>query len=178
LNSIATRANRLYSKSRTLAVQLAIGILGHEARDTIWVWDGKGRIEPGEERTATSLRVISRRELIEPSAVGEIVREGDVGWQVGARIESAGALAAVEGGDEGVLVDPVGAGQGAGEAGGDAVAGGVDAVAGVEVDFGDDTGHVNALEVADAAGLVVGDLEVGECVGVDFLFADGALISL
>jgi len=77
-----------------------------------------------------------------------------------------------------VLVNPVGAGGWAGQAGGDAVAGVVDAVFGVEVDFGHDTGHVDALIVADAAGFVVRDHEVGEFVCVDLIFADGTLISL
>lgn len=56
-----------------------------------------------------------------------------------------------------MLVDPVGAGCGTGETGGDAVAGAVDAVFGVEVDFCYDAGHVDALVVAHAAGFVVGD---------------------
>jgi hypothetical protein len=148
--------------------------LSHKARDTVWVRDGTRRILERERRSAASLRVILGQELIKPSAVGEIIREGDVAWQVGARVESARALAAVEGA-EGVLVDPVGAGGGAGEAGGDAVAGRVDAVFEVEVNFCYDAGHVDALEVADAAGFGVRDLEVGECGGVDFIFADGAL---
>lgn len=74
-----------------------------------------------------------------------------------------------------MLVDPVGAGQRAGQAFGNAVAGAVDAIAGVEVDFRHDAGHVDALIVADAARLVVGDHEVGESAGSDFVFADGTL---
>jgi len=151
--------------------------LSHKARDAIWVRDGTRRILEREKRSAASLRVIPGRELIEPSAVGEIVREGDIAWQVGARVESARALAVVDGA-EGVLVDPVGAGGGAGEAGGDAVAGRVDAVFEEEIDLCYDAGHVDALKVADAAGFGVRDLEVGECGGVDFVFADGALVSL
>ena len=77
-----------------------------------------------------------------------------------------------------MLVDPVGAGEGAGQAGGDAVAGAVDAVLGVQVDFGDDAGHINALVVADAAGLTIGDEQVGESFGGDIIFADGALTVL
>jgi hypothetical protein len=61
------------------------------------------------------------------------------------------------------------------QASGDAVAGAVDAVFGVEVDFSDDAGHINALKVADAARLVVRDHEFGEFLGVDLVFADGAL---
>lgn len=74
-----------------------------------------------------------------------------------------------------MLVHPVGAGEGSREAGGDAVAGGFNAVFSIEVDFGDDAGHVNTLEVADTARFVVGDHEVWECRGVDFVFADGSL---
>jgi len=76
-----------------------------------------------------------------------------------------------------MFVDPVGAGEGARKAGGNAVAGGLDAVAGVKVDFGDDAGHVNALEVAYAARFVAGDHEVWEGIGVDFIFANSALAS-
>jgi hypothetical protein len=58
-----------------------------------------------------------------------------------------------------MLVNSVGAGEGTRETDGDAVAGGVDAVFSVEVDFDDDAGHVDTLEVADAAGFVVEDHE-------------------
>lgn len=137
-----------------------------------------GRIAEGEWRGAASLWVVLGLELVESDALGEVIGERDIGWQVGAGVERAGALAAIERGDEGVLVDPVGAGEWARQAGGDAVAGAFDAVFGVEVDFGDDAGHVNALEVADAARLVVRDHEIGEFAGVDLVFADGALISV
>jgi len=77
-----------------------------------------------------------------------------------------------------VLVDPVGAGEWAGQALGDAIAGTIDAIFGVEVDFGDDAGHVDALVVADAARLVVGYHEVGEFVGIDLVLANGAIVTL
>ena len=134
-----------------------------------------GRIAEGEWRGAASLWVVLGLELVESDALGEVIGERDIGWQVGAGVERAGALAAIERGDEGVLVDPVGAGEGAGQALGDAVAGAFDAVFEVEVDLGDDAGHVDALVVADAAGLVLGDQEVGESSGGDFGFADGAV---
>jgi hypothetical protein len=163
---LLARADRLCKDKKatsllTLAVLLAITILRHEARDRTQVRDGAVHILEGEERTAAGLGVVPRAQLVEAGALAQIIRQGDVGRQVRARVEGAGALAAV-GGDEGMLVDPVGAGEGAGEAGGDAVAGGVDAVAVVEVDFGDDAGHVDALEVANAAGFAAGDHEVGE----------------
>jgi hypothetical protein len=148
-------------QSPPLAVQFAITILRHKARDSTQVRNRTVRILEREERTAAMLGVIRGRELVEASAVGQIIRQGDVGRQVRARVQRARSLAAV-GGDEGVLVDPVRAGEGAGEAGGDAVAGGVDAVAGIEVDFGDNAGHVDALEVADAAGFAAWGHEVGE----------------
>ena len=161
--------------SPRLAVLLVILVLSHEARHTIRVGNSHGGIAKGERRAAAGLGVVCRLELLEAGAAGEVVRKGDVGGQVGARVEGAGALAAVEMGDEGVLVDPVGAGEGARQALGDAVAGAFDAVFEVEVDLGDDAGHVDALVIADAAGLVLGDLEVGESSGGDFGFADGAV---
>jgi hypothetical protein len=161
-----------------LAVKLVVLILSHEARDTIRILLSHGRIAEGEWGGAASLWVVLGLELVEPDALGEVIGERDVGWQVGAGVERAGALAAIERGDEGVFVDPVGAGEWARQTGGDAVAGAVDAVFGVEVDFGDDAGHVNALEVADAARLMVRDHEIGEFSGVDLVFADGALTAV
>jgi hypothetical protein len=169
--------NRSHSNPR-LAVKLAVGVLSHEARDTIRILKSHSRIAESEWRAATSLWVVLGLELVESDALVEIIGERDIGWQVGAGVQSAGALAAVELGDEGVLVDPVGAGGWVGQAGGDAVAGAVDAVFGVEIDFGDDAGHVDALVIADAAGFVVGDHEVGELACVDLVFADSALVSL
>ena len=159
-------------QSQTLTVLLAIGILRHKARDTMHVWDRIVHIFEGERRTAAHLRVLGKK--IDVNASGQIVRERDVGGKVGRGVQCAGALAAVKSLVKGMLVDPVGARERAGKTGGDAVAGGFDAVAEEEVDFGDDAGHVDALVVADAAGFVVRDQEVGEGGGVDFIFADGA----
>src|ERR1700722_9986687 len=122
-----------------LAVLLASLVLSHEARNTIRIMNSHGRVAESKRRTATSLRVICRLELLKSSAVGEIICEGDIGWQVGAGGERAGALAAIELGHESVLVNPVGAGEWAGQAGSDAVAGAVDTVLVVEVDFGNDS---------------------------------------
>jgi hypothetical protein len=93
-----------------------------------------------------------------------------------------------------VFEDPVGAVAGAGEASGDAVAGGFDAVPEVEVDFGDDTGYVDALVVwgwelvrgfgrswtgvgltAYTAAVVCGCYKVGKFLFGDYAFADGTL---
>ena len=158
-----------------LAVLLASLVLSHEARNTIRILNSVCRIAERERCTASRLWVICGLELIESSAAGEIVCERDVRWQVGARVESAGALAAVEGRHEGVLVDPVGAREGTVQALRDAVAGAVDAIAGVEVDFCHNASHVNASEVADAARLVLRDHEIREFLGVDLIFADGAV---
>lgn len=62
---IATRATRLTRTLRALAVLLAIGILSHEARDTIRILNGIGRIAESEGRTAASLRVVDRPEEVE-----------------------------------------------------------------------------------------------------------------
>jgi len=77
-----------------------------------------------------------------------------------------------------VLVDPVGAGEGAGQTGGDTVAGAVDAVFGVEVDFGDDTSHIDALVVAHTTALSVRYREIWKSLDSDVVLADGTLISL
>lgn len=108
----------------------------------------------------------------------QVIRERHISRQVGARVERAGPLPAVEGRHKGMLVDPVGACGGTGEAFADAVAGGVDAVFGVQVDFSDDARHVDALEVAHAAGLALWDGEGGELVGGDFVLADGAFTAV
>lgn len=90
--------------------------------------------------------------------------------------------------------DPVGAGGGGGQAGGDAVACGADAVFEVEINFGDDAGYVDALVVwfgelasggwvslrhgvltAYAATVVCRCYEVGEFVLGDCAFTDGTL---
>jgi hypothetical protein len=121
------------------------------------------------------LRVVLGLQLLEALGVVHVVGQCDVGGQVGAGVQSAAALAAVERGHEGVLVNPVGAGAGARQACGDAVAGAVDAVFGVQVDFGHNAGHVDALEVAYAAGFARGDEEIGEFMRGDLARADGAL---
>jgi len=161
-----------------LAVLLAICILSHESRNTIGIDNRVRRIAERQRRPTARLRVVLRLKLGKALGVIQVVGERDIGRQVRARVQCAAALAAVESGHEGVLVDPVGAGGRAREAGGDAVAGAVDAVFGVEVDFRHDARHVNALVVADAAGFVVWHEEVGEFLGGDFVLADGALISL
>lgn len=164
--------------SNPLAVLLVVGILRDKSTDAKGVDHGVGSIAEGKRCGATGLGVVLWLELLEALAVVQVIRERDIGRQVGAGVERAGALAAVERGREGVLVDPVGASGRARQAGGDAVAGGVDAVFGVKVNFRDDAGHVNALKVADAAGLVIWDEEVGEALRGDYVLADGTLISL
>lgn len=158
-----------------LAVLLAIDVLGHEARDAIGVEDGVGGVAEGQGGAAAGLGVVLGLQLGEALGVVEVVGERDVGRQVGAGVERAAALAAVEGRREGVLVHPVGAGGGARQARGDAVACAVDAVFGVQVDFRHDARHVDAAVVAHAAGLVLRDDEVGEPLGGDLVLADGTV---
>jgi len=93
-----------------------------------------------------------------------------------------------------VFEDPVGAGAGAREAPGDAVAGGFDAVFEVEVDFGDDAGYINALEVWSwelvsglgrswtggglttyTAAVICRCYKVREFLFCDYAFADGTI---
>jgi hypothetical protein len=84
-----------------LAVKLVALILSHEARDTIRILLSHGRIAEGEWRGATSLWVVLGLELVESDALGEVISKRDIGWQVGAGVERAGSLAAIERGDTG-----------------------------------------------------------------------------
>jgi len=77
-----------------------------------------------------------------------------------------------------MLEDPVSAALWAIETLSCAVAGGVDAVFEVEVDHCDDAGDVDPLEVADAATVVRGGLELRELVLGDFSLADGPVVVL
>jgi hypothetical protein len=157
-----------------LTILLPIRILRHKPTNPKRIHN-RIRGIPERERCLTArLGIILRLQLIEALAIGEIIFQRDVRRQIGAGIQRARALAAVEVRHRRVFVDPVGAGCGAVEAGRDAVAGAVDAVFGVEVDFGNDAGHVDALVVADAARFAPGDDEVGESVGRDDVFADCA----
>jgi len=71
-----------------------------------------------------------------------------------------------------MLEDPVRAAGGTREAGGDAVAGAVDAIFVEEVCLCYDACHVDALVVAHAAAVVAGGGKVGELVLVYFVAAD------
>ena len=119
----------------------------------------------------------------------EIDLDGDCRREIELAVESAGAVSGLHGGKGAELVDPSGAGGGAVETGLDAVAFVLDLGEG-EVDFGDDAGDVEALDVwagvlvwrcrelgrrkgvltANAA--VVGDFEVGADAGLGITIAD------
>ncbi len=72
-----------------------------------------------------------------------------------------------------MLINPVGAGQWARKASGDAVTGAVDTVFGVQVNFGDNAGHIYALVIAHTTRFSAGHQEVGEFLDGDVIFADG-----
>jgi len=52
----------------------------------------------------------------------------------------------------------------------------MDSVPEEEIDFSDDAGNIDAREVANAAAVVGGGLEVGELVLRDFAPADGIVV--
>jgi len=76
----------------------------------------------------------------------QIINQRNISWQVGRRVESARATTGVEVGNESMFEDPICAGEGGGEARGDAVASCFDLWE-VEVYFGYDAGHIDALVV-------------------------------
>jgi len=76
-----------------------------------------------------------------------------------------------------VLVDPVGTGERAAEAGGDTVASGPD-LGEVDVDFSNNTGHVDALKVANTSPVDIIWEHKRELLESDLILADGALISV
>lgn len=98
-------------------------------------------------------------------------------WQVGARVQSARALAIIAL-LKSVLEHPISAGLGSLKAASCAVAGIVDAVAEEEIDFGDNTSDIDTREVSDTSTIVGRSLEVWELVLGDLPFADGVIVIL
>jgi len=147
-----------------------------KSRNTILVWLGSSLIESGERSIASRLGVCAKdtgslRET-QSSAVVQIIHKGDVLRKVGAGVQGAGSLPIIKLGLESMLEYPVGAALWAVETLSCAVAGRFDAVFEVQVDHGDDAGDVDAFEVAHAAAIVGGGLELGEFVLGDFSLAD------
>jgi len=163
--------------AENLAVLSALGIPNSETRDTIFVNLGVGHIQECKRRIASLLGVVAWRESLEPGASSKVVLKSNIRWQVGAGVESARSLAIIPL-LESVLEHPVSAGLGSLEAASCAVAGIVDAVAKEEVDFGDNTGDIDAREVSDTSTVVGRSLEVWELVLGDLPSADGVVVIL
>jgi hypothetical protein len=139
----------------------------------MWILHCERLIQEGEGSGASILRVLGKK--IEVNTSGQIVREGDVGGKVGRWVQCARALAAVKSLVKGVLVDPVSASEGGLEALDGAVASTFDAVIEEEVDFSDNTSHIDASIVANAATLdIIGNLEVEFVLG-NLVLAYGAI---
>jgi hypothetical protein len=100
----------------------------------------------------TGLRIIARLEELNIGIIraSGIVFNSDIGRQVEVGIKSASAMTAFDRCDGGELVDVVVAGSRTIETGLDTVAF-VPDLRECEIDFGDDTGDVEAFDVADAA---------------------------
>jgi len=78
-----------------LAVLPTLGIPNCESRDTIFIHLRIRRIQESQRRITSLLRVHANN--VGAMAVRNVVCERDVGRKVGARVESARALAAIEG---------------------------------------------------------------------------------
>lgn len=158
----------------------SLNISDSKARNTILVWLGSGLIESSDRSIASSLGVhandTSSLRKTQSSAILQVIHKGDILGKVGAGVKRARPLPVIQASGESVLEYPVGAGFRAVETLSCAVAGGVDAVFEVEVDHCDDAGDVDALEVADAAAVVGGGLELGEFGLGDFSLADGPVV--
>jgi hypothetical protein len=161
---------------REYLAELALqGVTDGKARDPIVV---RHRPVDVQEclRSITALLSIHAHNT-EAGAVVQVVVESDTLGEIGAGVESAGALVVIDGGsNEGVLEDPVGTSLGSLEAGADTVAGVVDAILVVEIDHGHDTSDINAREVADAATIIRWSLQLRERVLGDLSLADGVVV--
>jgi len=160
----------------------SLNIANCESGDTVFVWLSASDVECGDWSVASSLGVhangsSSLRET-QASAVVQIIDQCDILGEIGAGVQCARALSIIEASSESVLEDPVGAATWAVETLSCAVAGGVDAVFEVEVHHGDDAGDVDALEVADAATVIGGCLELRELGLGDLSLADGPVVVL
>jgi len=134
--------------SREYLAELALqSVTDGETRDPIVVYHSPVNVQECL-RSITALLSIHAHNT-EADAVVQVVVESHTLGEIGAGVESAGALVVIDGGSsEGVLEDPVGASLGFLEAGADTIAGAVDAILVVEIDHGHDTSDINAGEVA------------------------------
>jgi len=163
-----------------LAVLSSLNISDSKSRNTILVWLSSGLIESGERSIASRLGVhandTSSLRKTQSSAVFQIIDQGNTLGKVGAGVQGARSLPIIQAISESMLEYPVGAALWAVETLSCAVAGGVDAVFEVQVDHGDDAGDVDAFEVAHAAAVVGGRLELGELGLGDLSLADGPVV--
>jgi len=158
----------------------SLNISNSKARNAILVWLSSGLIESSDRSIAPELGVhandTSSLRKTQSSAVIQIIDQGDTLGKVGAGVKRARSLPIIQASGESMLEYPVGAALWAIETLSCAVAGGVDAIFEVEVDHGDDAGDVDALEVAHAAAVVGGGLELGEFGLGDLSLADGPVV--
>jgi hypothetical protein len=159
-----------------LAVLVLVGIPDNESRDTIVVWLRVGGIQECQRSITSLLRIVGRQKLLEAGASVQVVLKRDVGRQVGAGVQRARSLPIIEARGEGMLEDPVGAGLGCVETLGCAVAGVVDAILEEEIDLRHDARDVDSAEIADAAAVVGGCLELWELMLGDLAAADGVVV--
>jgi len=133
-----------------LALDLAVDKLPDWARDGIHVRDGvEVAILERLNNGSTSLRVVASVDR-SIGAVVDVVGNGDRRWQIELRVQSAGAVAELNGRRGREFVDVVRAGGGAVQALLNAVAFTLDLREG-QVDLSDDTCHVEATGVSNAA---------------------------
>jgi hypothetical protein len=163
-----------------LAVLSSLNISNREARNTVFIWLGSSWIERSDRSIASRLGVHANDtgslRKTQSSAVVQIIDQVNTLGKVGAGVQGTRSLPIIQASRESMLEYPVGAALWAVETLSCAVAGRLDAVFEVQVDHGDDAGDVDAFEVAHAAAIVGGGLELGEFALGDFSLANGPVV--
>ena len=179
--------------SREYLAELALqGVTDGEARGSKFIHHGPVNVQECL-RSITALLSIHAHNT-KASALVQVVVESDTLGEIGAGIESAGALVVVDScSSEGMLEDPVGASLWSLEAGAHTIASTVDPILVVEVDHRHDTSNIDAREVAfrmlvrrnrwaanqeltDAATIMRRSLQLREFVLGHLSLADGVVV--
>jgi len=157
-------------QERRLAEDPAVGELPNRAGESIIIRGGVDiRILESLYNRGAVLRVVAhlddlgRIDVLVIHSIGDIDLDGDVGREVELAVEGASAVTRFHAGGSAEFVDPGGAGGRAIKAGLDAVALVLDFREG-QVDLSDDTGDIEASDIANAA--LVGNFEIGADAGL------------
>jgi len=154
-----------------------VGITDSEAGDTIGICHSTVDVQECE-RSITALLSVHANNAKANTLVQVVIESNTLG-KVGAGVESARALVIINcGASEGVFENPVGTSFGSIQTLSGAVAGRVDAIFVIQVDHGNDTGDVDAVEVSNTSSIVRWSLELREHPLGDLALADGVVIVL